>query len=65
MLRMPNPITMTMNDIEFLMHPEWWAKESGLHYTLLLKDDAPDEAKKAYEEYLALIRWADDNQIDF
>ena len=49
---------------EFAMHPEWstWSKETG---RLTIRDDAPEEAKKFYQEYLVFLKYCDDNEIDF
>lgn len=49
---------------EFAMHPEWstWSKETG---RLTIRDDAPEEAKKFYQEYLDFLKYCDDNEIDF
>ncbi|WP_195318542.1 hypothetical protein [Weissella cibaria] len=54
-----------MNDIEFIMHPEWWAKEKGPNHTLLLIENASDEANKAFDEYQRLLKYVDENEIDF
>ena len=44
---------------EFVKHPEWyiWHPTGPLE----LVEDASDEAKKAYQDYLALLKYEDEN----
>jgi len=48
---------------EFVKHPEWyiWHPTGPLE----LVEDASDEAKKAYQDYLALLKYEDENEINF
>ncbi|VDG20607.1 hypothetical protein [Lactiplantibacillus mudanjiangensis] len=48
---------------EFVKHPEWYIWHST--GPLELVDNAPDEAKKAYDEYLALLAYQEQHNIDF
>lgn len=49
---------------EFMKHPEWyvWTKDSS---HLLLIDNAPEEAKVAYQKYLDELKYCEDNELDF
>jgi len=49
---------------EFMKHPEWyvWTKDSN---HLLLIENAPDEAKIAYQEYLDELKYEDDNGLNY
>lgn len=49
---------------DFVNHPEWyvWSKDTD---KLSLIDDAPEEAKKSYQDYLDFLKYEEDNNLDF
>ena len=56
--------------LEFLQHPEWHKLNSdGSRWDsngeLMLIDDAPAEALKAFEEYKRVLDYEREHEIDF
>ncbi|CAM3203014.1 hypothetical protein [Lactiplantibacillus plajomi] len=49
--------------LELMKHPEWFRWDENQKVVLI--DAPPQEAQKAYQEYLDFLKYQDENEIDF